>query len=262
MSPMPSPPPLERDPLRIEICGDAEDLARHAAQLFVNHAGRALGSRSHFSVALSGGSTPRRMYELLTEEHLAYQVVWPAVHFFWSDERCVAPDDERSNYRMAREALLSHIEMPAGNVHRMPAEEADPEAAAVAYERTLRDHFGDNAPRFDLVLLGMGEDGHTASLFPSSAGLNETQRLVAVVRLADGPRRLTLTLEAINGARAIVVLVSGESKAETVRRVLGANGRAEGLPIQSVRPRDGQLLWLLDADAASKLEKPDDGQET
>ncbi|MFQ5701100.1 MAG: 6-phosphogluconolactonase [Acidobacteriota bacterium] len=257
MSPMPSPPPLKRDPLRIEICKDPEDLARHAAGLFVGYAGRALGSRGRFRVALSGGRTPRRMYAALTLEHVISQIVWPAVQLFFSDERCVPPDDDRSNYRMAHEALLSKLPIPEENIHRMRGELEDPDAAARAYEEELRREFAPGEVALDLVMLGMGADGHTASLFPGEPASKETDRLVTAARPAGGPARLTLTFPAINAARAVMILVSGEGKAEIARRVLGAETRAEEVPIQSVRPADGEVVWLLDAAAASKLSPPD-----
>lgn len=254
MSPMPTPPPLKEDPLRIEICADEADLARHAATLFATLAGRALGARRLFTAALSGGSTPRRTYEELTRPHVTHQIVWPAVHLFFSDERAVPPDDDASNHRMVQQALLAHVPIPSGNVHRMEGEAADLDAAAAAYERELRAPFGGGMPRLDLVLLGVGEDGHTASLFPGGSELQETSRLVVPSRAPGGQRRLTLTLPAINAARVVAVLVSGEKKAAVVRRVLGAGARDEGLPIQRVRPHDGQMLWLLDEAAAAQIQ--------
>ena len=251
MSPMPTPPPIKKDPLRIEICRDSGDLARHAAQLVVAEAGRALGSHGRFDVALSGGTTPRELYAELTGEHLSFQIVWSAVHLFWSDERCVGPDDEKSNYRMAHETLLSKVEIPESNIHRMRGEE-DPETAATGYEATIREHLG-ATPRFDLVLLGMGDDGHTASLFPNDPALDAGDRLVTVARREGDVARLTMTLPLINAARTVMVLVAGEKKADMVLRVLGAEARDEGLPIQSVRPEDGRVVWLLDSGAASLL---------
>jgi len=259
MSPMPSPPPIKEDPLRIEICRNAGDMARHAALLFVRQAGRALGAGGRFAVALSGGQTPRGTYALLPEEQYAYQIVWPAVHLFFSDERCVGPDDPASNYRMVRETLLHGIDIPAENVHRMRGED-DPQEAAAGYAEALDAFFG-GAPRFDLVMLGVGGDGHTASLFPSSPALGATDRSVAAVAGPDGMRRLTLTLPVINAAKMVMVMASGEEKAEMVRRVLGKDAVDEGLPIQRVRPADGQLVWVLDADAASLLQMESREQE-
>lgn len=256
MSPMPSPPPLNEPSLRIEICRDADDLARHAAGLFVSLAGRSLGARRQFTVALSGGETPRRMYRLLTEEHYAFQVVWSAVQVFFSDERCVPPDHPDSNYRMAGETLLSRVPVPPQNVHRLACE-GDPDDAASAAGKDLLAQFGGVAPRFDCILLGVGTDGHTASLFPGSPALQAADRLVAATTAPDGSPRLTLTLPVINAARTVMVLASGESKAAIVRRVLGARAVPEGLPMQRVRPLDGQLIWILDEAAASSLAPQD-----
>ncbi|MGH9869692.1 MAG: 6-phosphogluconolactonase [Candidatus Polarisedimenticolia bacterium] len=253
MSPMPQSPPLKEDPLRIEICGDVVDLARHAAGLFVSLAGRSLGARRQFAVALSGGSTPRSLYEMLREPQLAFQIVWPAVQVFFSDERCVPPDHEASNYRMVREAFLAHVPIPPDNVHRMAAEDPDPSRAAAACESALRETMDRGTPRLDLVLLGMGEDGHTASLFPGGPEVEETSRLVTPSVAPDGMSRLTMTLPLINAARVVAILVAGESKAGTLRRVLGADAHDEGLPVQRVRPHDGQLIWIVDREAASLL---------
>lgn len=252
MSPMPAPGPVNEAPLRIEICKDAEDLARHAAGLFVALAGKALGARRRFWVALAGGGTPQRMYELLTEDQYAYQIVWPAVQVFWSDERCVPPEDPRSNYRMAFETMLSKVEIPAVNIHRMRGED-DPAAAAADSERVLRGQL-DGPPRLDLILLGMGADGHVASLFAGSPALEETERLVTVSRDPEGLARLTFTMPLINAARTVAILVAGEGKARMLRRVLGAGARDEGLPAQRVRPAGGQLIWLLDQAAGSVME--------
>src|SRR5262245_24459564 len=254
MSPMPSPGPINEAPLRIEICKDADDMARHAAGLFVAAAGRALGAGGRFSVALAGGDTPRKTYGMLTSEHFSYQIVWPAVQIYFSDERCVAPDDPRSNYRMATETILSKVGVPPANIHRMRGEE-DPGVAAARYETELRDHLGP-APALDLVLLGMGTDGHVASLFPGSAALTVNDRLTTVAQGPDGLSRLTLTLPVINAARAVAILVSGESKAAMLRDVLGAGRPDNGLPAQQVRPHSGQLIWILDGAAASLLDSP------
>ncbi len=254
---MPESRPISRDPVRIEVCKDADDLARHVATLFVNQAGLALGAGGRFTVALSGGETPRRCYSLLPRENYSFQIVWPAVHLFWCDERCVPPDHPDSNYGMAREHLLSRISIPEANVHRMRGEGNDSLESARSYEAEIRAHFGGD-PRFDLVLLGMGGDGHTASLFPGTPALDARDSLVTAGESPDGRKRLTLTLGAINAARLVAVLVSGKDKAGMVKRVLGAGGGAEGLPIQRVRPADGQLLWLLDAEASSLLEPPSD----
>jgi 6-phosphogluconolactonase len=204
-------------------------------------------------VALSGGSTPRATYALLATVEFASLVDWPRVHVFWGDERCVPLDDPDSNYRMARETLLDHVPLPTRNVHRIRGE-MDPEAAAQAYAAELRAFFGTQWPSFDLVLLGMGNDGHTASLFPGSATLHEDTRAVVAVtaHYEDRPaHRVTLTPPAINSARQVVFLVAGAAKAETLQAVL--EGPADRFPAQFIRPTSGQLAWLVDSAAASRL---------
>ncbi len=235
------------------IVPDPRALACEAAQRVSGLARQAAGSRGRFSLALSGGSTPGALYRLLAEEPYRSHIPWSQVHLFWADERCVPPGDPGSNYRLACEALIAHVPLPVGNVHRVRGE-LDPEAAARACDRELRRFFGGPRPRFDLVLLGLGSDGHTASLFPGSEALEETARLaVATTTVYDNrpAGRITLTLPALNAARQVLFLVSGPEKAEIVRTVLAD---AEGqLPARRVRPVAGQLAWLLDAAAAARL---------
>jgi len=235
------------------IVPDSQALACEAAQRLADLARKATESRGRFSVALSGGSTPSPLYRLLTEEPYRSQIPWAQVDLFWADERCVPPDDPGSNYRLAYEALIAHTPIPAENVHRVRGELA-PKAAARAYDRELRRFFCGPRPRFDLVLLGLGSDGHTASLFPTSEALQETERLaVATTAFYDNrpTERVTLTLPPLNAARQVLFLVSGPEKAEIVQAVLAdVDGR---LPARRVRPVAGQLTWLLDAAAASRV---------
>lgn len=231
--------------MRIETYADPTDLARAAARRFVK-SGR--NSGNVFTVALAGGSTPRRAYELLATEYSGEQF-WGRTHLFFGDERPVPPDHPDSNYRMAYEALISHID-PAG-VHRMAAELA-PETAADLYERELREFF-DGSPIFDLVLLGLGPDGHTASLFPHTPALAVEDRYAVANPLQKlGTTRLTLTPAAINTAREVIFLVSGEEKAPAVAQVLEGTGTAEEYPAKLIQPV-GELLWMLDEKAASLL---------
>lgn len=233
---------------RVEIAPDAEALARRAAAHLAARAAASAGGR--FSLALAGGSTPRRTYQLLAEPPHRQAVPWDRVEVFFGDERCVPPDDPGSNHRMAREALLGRVPIPASRIHRIRGEDPDPEAEAARYQEELRAVLGP-AARLDLVLLGMGSDGHVASLFPGDQALEERSRLVrAVVAPAPPPRRITLTLPALEAAAEVAFLVAGADKAERVADVL--LGRDPALPAARVRPAGG-ALWLLDAAAAGRL---------
>jgi 6-phosphogluconolactonase len=227
---------------------DAASLARAAAEHLTNLATEAMTARGRFVVALSGGSTPRTTYTLLATERFTTRVDWSRVHIFWSDERCVPPDHPDSNYRMARETLLDKISIPAENVHRIRGELPHDEAAA-AYQAELEAVLGVNG-WFDLVLLGMGEDGHIASLFPGTTALEEHERpVVAVYMERLRAWRITLTLPLINAARHVLFLVSGAAKAPTLARIHAG----ERLPASLVQPVQGQLTWLVDMAAAGRL---------
>jgi 6-phosphogluconolactonase len=224
----------------IEIYSDTGELARGAAEYFV---AQCVGT-----VALSGGSTPKLLYETLAGE-FRDDVPWSRIHFFWSDERHVPPDHPESNYRMANEALLFRVPVSPNNVHRIPAENPNAADAALDYEQTLIQATQQDLPRLDLVLLGLGTDGHIASIFPGSEVLQETKSLVAapwVEKLQT--HRITMTLPLINNAASIVFLVSGADKAEIVRDVLEGEHK---YPAQAVKPTQGELIWMLDKEAAS-----------
>lgn len=239
----------------IRIYPDAASLARAAAEHFVTLAAEAIAARERFAVALSGGSTPRATYTLLASDEFAARVDWPRVHVFWGDERCVPPDHPESSFRLAHEALLSCVPIPSGNIHRVRGE-LEPEMAAQAYAAELRTFFGAPWPRFDLVLLGMGNDGHTASLFPGSVALGETARPVVAVtaHYQDRPaHRVTLTPPAINAAQQVFFLVTGAAKADMVRVVL--EGPEGPYPAQRIRPTSGQLTWMMDIAAADRLKR-------
>ena len=237
----------------IRVFDDPEALSRGAAEFFVKVAKDAVAQRGQFSVALSGGGTPRRTYELLAQPPLRDQVDWDKVHIFWGDERCVPADDPRSNARMAREALLAHVPIPAGQVHPMDCLPV-PEEGARRYEALLRAFFADGEPRFDLILLGLGENGHTASLFPGDPALTETERWVAPVYVAEQDlHRLTLTAAFINQARVVAFLVAGAAKAAVVREVIQGPRDPRRLPAQLIHPEPGELHWLLDKAAAGEL---------
>ncbi len=240
----------------IIICHDADELARKAAEQFVALAGAAIARSGRFTVALSGGSTPRALYLLLGSVDYRERIDWRRVHLFWGDERCVPPDHAESNYRMVQEALLSRISIPPENIHRM-AGEKEPRVAANEYEEELRRFFAlapGQVPRFDLILLGLGEDGHTASLFPGGEALNENERLVAtayVERLRA--HRLTLTLPVINAAAQATFLIAGQNKRSIVNEILRSDADSFKYPAARVSPSDGQLTWLITADAMGNL---------
>ena len=236
----------------LHVFSTADALAEAAAEYVVHLAHAAVTERGRFSLALSGGSTPRALHAHLAAEPLRSDVDWGRVHVFWGDERCVPPDHPDSNYRMARETLLNHVPIPPAQVHRMPGE-LPPAEAAVAYEAELREFFASAAwPAFDLVLLGLGDDGHTASLFPGTAALAETERWVAAnwVEKLD-TWRLTLTVPAINQAAQVVFLVAGAAKADRLRQVLRGPYQPTVLPSQMIRPLSGNLAWFVDLAAAS-----------
>jgi 6-phosphogluconolactonase len=247
-------------PYDIHIVAHPEALQRRAAEEFVRHAEAAVQQHGHFSVALSGGSTPKSLYALLASTGDAFrtQVPWDAVHFFWGDERHVPPDHPDSNYRMTHEAMFSKVPVPAAHIHRIEGETPDADNAAAAYEQTLRDHFRlqpGQLPRFDLVLLGMGPDGHTASLFPGTKALHEQQRLVVANWVEKfNTFRITCTVPVLNNAAAVVFLVSGEDKTGMLRTVLEGEKQPEHYPSQLIRPTNGKLLWLADQAAARLLE--------
>jgi 6-phosphogluconolactonase len=239
----------------VSVFDDAESVAGAAAERVAGLARESVAARGLFTVALSGGSTPRRVYELLAGEGLRETVDWPNVHVFFGDERMVPPDHAESNYRMASEALLARVPIPPENVHRIEGL-GDAAANASAYEREMRGLFGDSDwPRFDLVLLGMGDDGHTASLFPGTAALGEGRLWVAPNWVAKlGAWRVTLTAPAVNAARHVAFLVTGKGKAEVLREVLKGAHEPFRLPSQLIRPRGGTLEWFVDRAAAGRLE--------
>jgi 6-phosphogluconolactonase len=240
----------------IVTCRDVGELAHKAAEQFVALAGAAVARAGRFAVALSGGSTPRAVYSLLGSPEFRDRVDWPRVHLFWGDERCVPPDHPESNFRMVQETLLAKIQIPSQNVHRMIGEK-EPAQAAAAYEQELREFFAvqpGQMPRFDLILLGLGEDGHTASLFPGTAALDETEHWVAAVYVEQlQSYRLTLTLPVINAAAQVTFLVSGASKAKIVSDIFAPDSASRNYPAAQVRPMEGRLTWMIDRDAAKEL---------
>ncbi len=239
------------------VCRDLSELSRRTAEVFVEAANAAIADHGRFTVALSGGTTPKPAYARLASE-FRDRLPWANVDCFWSDERCVPPDHPESNFRMANEALLSRVDIPVAHIHRMEGEDPNPPHAGEEYDRELRAYFqirNETPPQFDLMMLGMGGDGHTASLFPGTAALQET-RAFAAANYVEKFRgyRLTLTLPVLNAARRVLFLVSGSDKAAALAKVFGAND-GDPLPASLVQPKHGSTLWLVDTDAAVRLKK-------
>lgn len=239
----------------IHISPNLFHLAETAALHFIWLGNEAISRTGRFMVALAGGSTPKTTYKLLSTPEFLPLINWYRVYIFWGDERCVPPNHPDSNYRMTKEALLDNIPIPPGNIHRIKGE-LEPKIAATDYENQLKSAFGDH-PQFDLVLLGMGEDGHTASLFPGTAAIHEKERWVLghFVEKLDS-WRITLTPVILNQARNINFLVSGESKAETLKQVLHGKHDPDLLPSQVIDPAQGSVTWLVDKAVASSLDLP------
>lgn len=240
----------------VRVCADLAEISREAARLFCDLSRQSVQQSGRFAVALAGGSTPKTLYRLLAEPGFRERVDWNRVHLFWADERCVPPTDPDSNYGMVRDALLAHVQVPEANLFRMRGEDP-PAVAAAAYERILRTQFRLGAagwPRFGLVLLGLGDDGHTASLFPGSAAVTVEDRLVApnYVKKLD-VHRLTMTFPVINHAANVVFLVSGPSKRAALKAVLAEDGDAAKFPARRVNPVNGRLVWIVDKDAAADV---------
>jgi len=236
----------------IRLHPSLEKLSRAAAEELANIAQAAVEARHRFTLALSGGQTPRLLYQLLARDYRAL-IPWHKTEIFWGDERYVSPDHPHSNYRMAKEAMLDHIPIPRHHLHPMPTLLPLLEEAAEAYEETLMSHFPGQWPRFDLILLGMGPDGHIASLFPHNIVLEEEARVVAAVRddRATPPLRLTLTLPAINHAANVHFLIAGANKASALHRALAPNANHKASPAAAIKPIDGHLIWWLDQPAAT-----------
>lgn len=240
----------------IEICGSADDTAARGAELFLEMARTAQAEQGCFTVALSGGTSPVQLFRRLACEAANSGVNWGAVHVFWADERCVPPEHVESNFRLAKELFLSRLTAPGAIVHRIPGE-LSPDEAALHYEEDLERTFSrTDLPVFDLILLGVGNDGHTASLFPETAPkCFAGRKAVAVYVEKLKSHRVTLTLQVINNARQVLFLATGAGKARIVAEILERTDGSD-YPAAKVAPRKGTLTWLLDKEAASKLENP------
>jgi 6-phosphogluconolactonase len=243
--------------MSIEILKDGDAVALRVADLFALAAQESAAARPRFAVALSGGETPRALYKLLARQQFSQKVPWRRTHLYWGDERCVPPDDPRSNYGAARNGFIKHVPIPAENVHRMRGEDL-PEEAAHEYDAELRRLAAQAKPRvdvpvFDLVLLGLGPDGHTASLFPHGDALTVEDAFCTPATSPDGSPRLTVTAPVINAARRVWFMVSGAAKAGMVAEVIEGLRMPLAVPAQGVAPVHGALTWFLDEAAAAEL---------
>jgi len=240
-------------PARVEVLPSTELAAEAAAARFVAAAARALQARGTFTVALSGGHTPQRVYQLLATPRLATRVDWSRVQVCWGDERCVPPDSAESNFRMAQEALLSHVPLPASHLHRIRGEDA-PEQEAHRYDALMRRLLAGPGSRLDLVLLGLGADGHTASLFPGATSVHDSAEWVApAFSERNAQWRITFTPRLINAAAEAMFLVWGAEKAGMVARVLEGPRTPHDIPAQLIAPMHGEAVWILDRGAAAAL---------
>ena len=237
----------------IKVCHDEEAVAQSAAEIFVEQFRLSMLRSDKMSVVLSGGQTPMRTYQRLADAALQCQVDWSRVHIFWGDERCVPITDARSNYKMAQQAFLSQVPIPAGHIHPILCTQ-HPQLAAQDYEAGLKSYFKNAPARFDLVFLGLGEDGHTASLFSQTEALNEKVRWVkALQKPTEDFARITLTLPLLNLTQLAVFLVTGADKAQILKKVLAGSEDAKPVAAQLIRPVDGRLLWLVDSAAYENL---------
>ena len=241
----------------IKIFASVDELNEFAANEFARICQKSIAARGQFTVALSGGSTPKKLNVLLASDAFRSKIEWQKVHFFFGDERFVAPASDESNFRMANETLFSKLEIPKENVHRFLTETGEAKSVAEKMENEIRAFFNlekNELPRFDLIFLGMGDDGHTASLFPETAALNEKEKIAAENYVPKFETfRLTFTYPAINNARNIIFLVAGEDKAAALREVLEGDFNYEKFPSQKIIPENGKLLFLADEKAAANL---------
>lgn len=244
----------------LRVYPDGEACARAAAQTFLELTRASAEANRVFRVALSGGSTPKKLYAILAEEPFRSQIPWSLIHFFVSDERNVPPDHDDSNYGAARRGLFSKVEVPSANIHRVLTEQSPAVEAAARYQSGIAASFGwkggkgDEPPRFDLIFLGMGADGHTASLFPGTAALQETGRWVTANHVPElNTDRITFTYPLLNRAARVLLLVTGADKADRLATIFGPDAQSDAYPVQRVRPSDGTVEWYLDEAAAAQI---------
>ncbi len=240
---------------KIHVYPNKEKLVVATAERVINLIGQAIQEHGLCNIALAGGNTPREVYSILAENSYRDRVDWNGLHIFWGDERMVPPEHQDSNFRMVQQTLLEHISIPDGNVHRIRGE-ITPEQAAREYAELLHNHFREDSPHFDLILLGIGEDGHTASLFPDTDAIEECERhAVAVFVPGLNTWRVTLTLPVLNAAREVIFLVSRSSKSNIIQRIMSVKQPTKDLPATMVNPENGTLRWMLDSDAVALINK-------
>ncbi len=241
--------------MQIAIYPDIDTISREAANYTMRVAREAIAKRGKFTFALSGGTTPGKMYGLLVSEPYRSQIDWSAVHLFWSDERCVAPEDPQSNYHLAQESLLSKLNLRPEQIHRMPADQSDRARASADYEADIRKVLGGDMPAFDLLQLGMGPEAHTASLFPHQPSLREEKRLIMAVSVPKPPPdRLTFTPPLLRAARHMLFLATGADKAAALHEVLEGADNPEEYPTQGiVRQAKGEVVWMVDTTIAQHI---------
>ncbi len=240
---------------KINAYPNKDKLVTATTERVINEIGQAIQERGLCNMALAGGNTPREIYSMLAESNYRDRVDWDRLHLFWGDERMVSPEHEDSNFRMVKETLLDHVRIPDGNVHRIRGEIA-PEQAAHEYAELLHDYFKEDLPCFDLILLGLGEDGHTASLFPGTDAVEECERYTVAVFVSRlDTWRVTLTLPVLNAAREVFFLVSGRSKSDIVQRIISIKQPAKEFPASMVNPENGTLHWMLDSEAMVLINK-------
>lgn len=240
---------------QIIVSESQEDLVNQAVSIIIKNANGSIAENGNFSLVLSGGSTPEPIYRKLSSSEYVSKIDWSKVNLFWGDERPVPPTHPDSNYRMARENLIDHLPIPAKNIYRIKGE-LDPQAAAAEYQTAIKTFFGDNLISFDLILLGLGDDGHTASLFPNTAALDNTKQLVVENHIGKfDTTRITLTYPAINAASTILFIVSGENKAAALKAVIEEDNLNNMYPAKGISPVNGNSIWLVDNQAAQLLSK-------
>ena len=242
----------DRSNMRISVFDDLQSLSRGAAELFQSLSCTVIATKGRFAVALSGGTTPRLLYTLLGSAPYQNTIDWPRIHLFWADERCVPSDHPESNYKLVRDTLLKNLSLPGKNVHNIQGE-VDPTEAACAYEQDIKEFYGAvTFPSFDLIILGVGVDGHTASLFPGSSSVTEADRIaIPIYRKDPQINRVTLTMPVINHASNILFLVAGKSKASVLQNIL-CQGNSKGYPAGLVSTKSGIVEWFLDNEAAGR----------